>query len=145
MDRFKILRHSLTGSLSLAAAKLEEKQNSVTSFLRKFSGKLSFELWDEQDVDDANKTHFSINVSSQTTPGFCIEKLLRYGDVAIGYKGFKMMVHLNVEPSAGTEPSFLPFKNKDRYSRIQGVTDSDKEVAYRTEPRWWIDAIAMLQ
>lgn len=66
-DRFRIACRSLTGSRYLAPANLEEVEMNVAAHLGKISGKLSFRLWDEQGVENADETHFLINVYNRKT------------------------------------------------------------------------------
>lgn len=122
-DRFRIIFCSVTGCRSLVSAKLEEVENYVAANLGKISVKLSFGLWDEQDVGSADETYFSVNFDNRETLGLCADKQVKYGDFVSGGECFKMMMRLSGELSPRIEPPFLIIKNKDRKYPIRGIPD----------------------
>lgn len=123
----------------MASAKLEDTEKDVAAHLRKFSRKLSFGLWDEEDIGNAHETHFVINVDKGKKPGFGADKQVKYGDVVSGSEGFTMMVRLNDGLPRRTASPFLIFRNKDCNYPVRSVPDSKDELAHRTGPMGWID------
>lgn len=77
----------------------------------------------QETVENADESHFIVNVNSSHTLRFKGEKEVRYADVVSGGDGMTMMVHISDGRNGQLENQFMKFKNKDSNYPIRGVPD----------------------
>lgn len=144
-NRFRITSRAHTGKHRMSPRKEEEIELTVAAHLGTMSGLFEGHRLDEDDIENADETHFVINVDNGRTLGFCGTSEVKYADVVSGGEGFTMIVRLSGGRDSKVEAPFIVFKNKDRHYPIRGVPDNVDGVAYRTGPKGWIDRTVMPQ
>lgn len=142
--RFRIVSRAHTGKHRSSPKKEEELELSVAVHLGTLCGMFSNGLC-EDDVGNADETHFILNMDNGRTLGFACETEVRYADVVSGGEAFTMMVRLSGGVHGRIEPPFIVFMNKNRSYPIKGVPDNVPGVAYRSGPKGWIDTVVMPQ
>ena len=143
MERYHIVSRAHTGKHKCSPAKEEELALAVAVHLGTVSGLFSSGKLEENFVENADETHFIINVDNGRTLGFAGDKTVKYADVVSGGEGFTMAVRLTGGRDAKIAPPFMIFKNKDRNYPIKNVPDDVPGVAYRTGPKGWMDRTVM--
>lgn len=144
-NRYRIVSRAHTGKHRMSPAKEEEVEIEVAAHLGNISGLFAANKLEENDVENADETHFVINVDNGRTLGFCGSSEVKYADVVSGGDGFTMLVRLSGGRDSRIEYPFIVFRNKDRNYPIRGVPDTVDGVAYRTGPKGWIDTTVMPQ
>lgn len=144
-ERFRIVSRAHTGKHRSSPQKEKEIEISVAVHLGTVSGLMTACKLDENDIENADETHFIINVDNGRTLGFCGDKEVKYADVVSGGEGFTMVVRISGGRDSRVEAPFLVFKNKDRNYPIRGLPDDVDGVSYRTGPKGWMDRIVMPQ
>ena len=144
-NRFRITSRAHTGKHRMSPRKEEKIELTVAAHLGRMSGLFESHIIDENNIENADETHFVINVDNSRTLGFCGTSEVMYADVVSGGEGFTMIVRLSGGRDSKVEAPFLVFKNKDRHYPIRGVPDNVDGVAYRTGPKGWIDTTVMPQ
>lgn len=90
---------------------------------------------DENDIENADETHFIIKVDNGRTLGFFRDKEVNYVDILSGSEGFKVVVRNSGGRDSRFDAPFLVFKNKDQNYYIRGIPDDVDGVSYRTGTR----------
>lgn len=144
-DRYGIVSRALTGKLQLSPAKEEFIQKEVAYHLGKLARAFRSGELQEDDVENADETHFVINLDNGRTLGFKGAEEVKWVDVVSGGEGMTMVVRLSGGRNAKIENGFMVFKNQDRSYPIRGVPDDVEGVAYRTGPKGWMDTTVMPQ
>lgn len=117
-ERFKILSSALTGKLQLSQKKEEFLKKTESPHLgQKRRPFFRIELQDE-DVQNADETHFVMNVDNGRTLDFKGDEFVKSGDVVSGREGMTPVVRLSGGRHARTEPDLSCFKSKDRNYNI---------------------------
>lgn len=145
MERYRIVSRAHTGKHRASPAKEEDIEVSVAIHLGTVSGLMGSGEMDENNVENADETHFVINVDNGRTLGFCGDTEVKYADVVSGGEGYTMLVRLTGGRDARIAAPFMVFKNVGRHYPIRGVPDNVPGVAYRTGPKGWMDSIVMPQ
>lgn len=143
MCRHNIVLRRQTGKLQIS----EEAQCVINKRVAYFLGSIAREIQSgtlaEEDVENADETHFQINMDDGRTLGFRGDEHVKYADVTSGGEGMTMLVRISGGPRSFLEVPFMIFKNKDRSYPIRGVPDTVPGVCYRTGPKGWIDGRVM--
>ena len=139
MNANKIVGRAQTGKLMVSSEKQEEIEKSVAYHLgcihRAFlNGSLK-----EEDVANADETHFIMNSDNGKTLGFVGDNDVKYLDVVSGGESITMMVLISGGPEARVEVPMLVFKNPSRSYPIRGIPDNIPGVCYRSSPKAWMD------
>lgn len=142
-EHFRIVSRAQSGKHRMSPAKENEIEIQVAAHLGALSSLLTRGVVDENDLENADETHFVINVDNGRTLGFCGSSDVKYADVVSGGEGFTMMVRLTGGRDARIANPFLVFTNKDCNYPIKGVPDDINGVAYRTGPKGWMDTRVM--
>lgn len=142
-EHYRIVCRAQTGKKILSPAKELEIEIAVASHLGTLCGLLESGKVDENDLGNADETHFIFDVDNGKTLGFSGCNDVKYADVVSGGEGFTMMVRISGGRDARIEPPFLVFTNKDRNYPIRGVPDNVEGVSYRTGPKGWMDTLIM--
>ncbi len=93
----------------------------------------------ENQIENADETHFVFNMDNVRTVGFRSQEHVRYADVESGNKGITMMVRITGGKDAHVEVPMLVFINEKCSYPIQGVPDSVPGACYRSGKRGWMD------
>lgn len=144
-DRFRIVSRAHKGKYRLSPEKELQIERDVARHLGQMSRLLSSGEVDENDLGNADETHFIINLDNGRTLGFAGEDDVKYVDVVSGGEGMTMVVRLSGGRDAKIEPPFMVFMNKDRNYPIRGTPDDVPGTAYRTGPKGWMDTKVMPQ
>ena len=65
---------------------------------------------DENDIDNADETHFLINLNNNRMLGMCGDAEVKYADVVSGSEGMTMMVRISGGQDVIIEAAFLLFQ-----------------------------------
>lgn len=144
-ERYQIVSRAHTGKLLLSPAKELFIEKEVAYHL----GQIAREFWsnsvDENDIGNADETHFLINVDNCRTLGFSGDVSVKYADVVSGGEGITMVVRLSGGRDSKIESPFMVFQNASRSYPIRGVADNVPGVSYRSGPKGWMDTAIMPQ
>lgn len=136
----RIVLRSQTGKLLVSPA----KQLFIDKYVAFHLGELqrAFTSGDlkEEDVENADETHFVFNMDTGKTLGFIGDNHVKYADVVSGGEPITMMVRISGGPVAMIHPPMLVFKNQSSSYPIRGVPDNVPGVCYRSGPKGWMDA-----
>lgn len=143
MCRKNIVMRRQTGKLQLAPDALLLIEKRVAYFLGTIARDIQSGALAEENIENADETHFMINMDDGKTLGFRGDQQVKYADVTSGGEGITMMVRISGGADARVENPFMIFKNKDCSYPIRGVTDNIPGVSYRTGPKGWIDKRVM--
>lgn len=145
MSRYDIVLRTQCGKLQISPKSQEQIERRVSFFLGCVARELSSGLLNECDVENADETHFIINVDNGKTLGFKGDVEVRYADVVSGGEGMTMMVRISGGSQAVVENPFMIFKNQNCSYPIRGVSDDVPGVSYRTGAKGWIDRRVMVE
>ena len=84
MERFRIVSRARTGKHDYSPAKQLEIEMNVAVHLGTVSGLFYSGYMDEDSVENADETHFMINVDNGHTLGFSGDKEVKYADLRSG-------------------------------------------------------------
>lgn len=90
---------------------------------------------EEDNVENADETHFAINMDNGRTLGFKGLEEVKWADVVYDRDGITIVVTLIGGIKSRIEPGFMVFKNKDRNYPIRGFLDDVNGAAYSTGPK----------
>lgn len=144
MHRHNIVMRRQTGKLQISPEAQERIERRVAYFLGNVARQFSSGELVEENVENADETHFIINMDDGRTLGFGGDQSVKYADVTSGGEGMTMLVRISGGARAMVETPFMIFKNKDSNYPIRGVEDDIPGVCYRTGPKGWIDRRVML-
>lgn len=137
----KIYPCPLRERMSLAEAISKEVQKDVAAHLGKSIAKLSFWLWDEQFVGNAEKSNNLSNVDNGNILGFWADKTVNYGDVVSENEGFQMMAYLIAGLSYRIGQLLLVIKWKALDYSIRGLSGASNEETYK---QYWRGGLKQL-
>ena len=120
MERNKIVSRSQTSKLMVSTENQAFIGKEVAYHLgfvaREFrSGRL-----DEDDVSNADETHFVINIDNHRTLGICGEAEIRCSDVVSGAEGMAMIVRISGGRDARIEGPMMVFRTKREATQFKG-------------------------
>lgn len=142
-DTFRIRSRAHRGKKKLSPAKELQIERDVARHLGILCRILRNKVVDENDIENADETHFMIDMDNGTTLGFAGDVEVKYADVVSGGEGMTMLVRLSGGRDARIEPVFMIFKNKDRHYPIRGTPDDVLGISYRSGPKGWIDTTVL--
>ena len=130
-DRYGIVSRALTGKHKNSPRKMLFIEKQVAHHLgvlaRQFrSGELKGD-----DVENADETHFVIDMDNGRTLGFSGQEEVKYADAVSGGEEMTMVVRI----SSGRDAKIEAFKNANRSYPIRGVPDDICGVSYRSGPK----------
>ena len=144
-DKFGIHCRSQCGKKRLSPGKEIQLKREIAYHLGYLARKFRTKQRDENDVENADETHFVIDMDNGSTLGFAGGGEVKYAEVVSGGEGMTMLVRLNGGPDAKMQLPFMDFKNKDSNYPIRGTVDNIPGVAHRTGPKGWIDTTVLPQ
>lgn len=133
-----VLRHQ-TGKLHVSAEKQAWIEKHVAYLLGCVAQDMLSDALDEQYIENADETHFMVNMDDGKTLGFRGDDQVKYTDVVFGGEGMTMIVRISGGPNAFIETPFLIFKNANCSYPIRRLENNVPGVCYRTGPKGWID------
>lgn len=95
MECSRIFSRAHTEKHICSPAKEKEIDIPVAFYLGNVSGMVSSRIMDDNYVENADETHFIINVDHGRTLGFSGESAFQYGDLGSDCEGFTMLPGLN--------------------------------------------------
>ena len=140
MQRNEIVCCSQCGKLIVSPAKRELIEREVAIHLGQISREFQSKTLNEDDVMNADETHFVINMHNHKTLCNRGDEEVKYADVVSGDEGMTMLVLLTGGRNSTIQPPFMTFKNDNSSYPIRGVPDDVPGVSYRTEPKGWMDS-----
>lgn len=143
--RFNTKGRSQSGKLQIfpeAQARIEQR---VAFFLGTVARELMSRALKEDDIENADETHFVVNMDNGRTLAFRGDVAIRYADVTSECDGMKMMVRVSDGAGAKLENPFMVLRNSNAFYAIRGVPDDIPAVNYRTGPKGWIDKRVITQ
>lgn len=100
---------------------------------------------DEDNVEDADETHFMVNMDYGKALGFKGSDDFKWAYVISGDEGMTIVLILSGGRNSTIDPAFLIFKNQQRSYPIRGVPDIIPALAYSKGPKGCMDSIFKLQ
>ena len=110
-NRHGIVSGELAGNHQLSAAKQLFFEKEVAFHLGTLKREFETGTIDENDVENADETHFMINMDNGRTLSFSGESEVKYADVVSGGDSVTMMVRLSGGRVAIVQNTFMVFKN----------------------------------
>ena len=95
MNRYSIVTRRQTGKLQVSPEGQEKIDRGVAYFLGTIAKEFQSGQLDECNVDNADETHFLINMDNGRTLGFRGDEHVKCADVTCGGEGMTMMVRLS--------------------------------------------------
>lgn len=102
--------------------KEEEIKLTIAAHLGTMSELFEGHRIEEKDIENANETHFLINVEDGKTLDFCGISEVKYADVGSGDEGFTVIERLSSGRDSKMEAPFNVFKNKDRHYPVRKMS-----------------------
>lgn len=126
------MSRALTGKLQLSRTKDDFILKEVAFYLGLMCRAFRSSEAHEDNVENADKTYFVLNMGSCRTFGFKGEEQVNRVDVVSGGKGMTMVAHLSGGRDSRIENAFMVVKNQGRHYTIRDVPDAIEGVFYRT-------------
>lgn len=139
MRHQKIVLRAQTGKLQVSPQKELQIEKAVAFHLGALKRGFGSGLLNEDNIENADETHFVFNMDNGKTLGFVGDKHVKYADVVSGGEPITLMVRLSGGRDATIHPPMLIFKNGARSYPVRGVPDIIPGVCYRTGPKGWMD------
>jgi hypothetical protein len=135
MEKNNIVGRAQTGKLTVCAERMEHFEKEIAYHLGVIAREFQWGALDENLVENADETHFVINMDNGKTLGFSGENDVKYAEVVSGGMGMTMLVRLTGGPGAIICAPFMIFQNASRSCQIRGVPDNVPGVSYRTSAK----------
>lgn len=143
MKRFRIVSRAHAGKPCLSLTKENKLEISVAIHRRKLRKMLVKKAVDENNLGNADETHFLINMDNGRTLVYAESHDVKYSGVLSGGDGMTMVLQLSSGRDVRNETPFMVFMKKDRYYPIRRFPDTLDSVAYRTGPKDWLHQIVV--
>ena len=134
-DRFRIISRSQSGKLKMSPEKTVQLEEEMERHLGRLNIGFNNGKFVEDDIGNADETHFQFDMTDGKTLGFTNDEEVRYADMTSGSEGMTLLLRIIGGRNARIETPFLIFKNKDRRYAIRGVPGNIPGVVYRTAPK----------
>ena len=139
MDSQNIVLLSQRGRLTCSSNKEFQIEMQTTYHLGVLHRGFSSREFDENLIENLDKTHFIVNLDNGQTLGFRGDTTIKYAEVVSGGESMTMVVRISGGRRATIEAPMLIFSNENRSYPIRGLLDNIHWVSYRTCPKGWID------
>jgi hypothetical protein len=96
-------------------------------------------IFDENLIENIDKTHFVVNVDNGRTLGFRGDTIVKYADVVSGGDSMTMVVRISGGRRSLIEAPMLIFTNGNSTYSIRGLDDNIPGVSYRIGSKGWMD------
>ena len=145
MERNNIVARRQTGKLQISPEAQAQIERRFSYTLGCIARAIQSGSIDDNDIENADETHFMINFDNGYTLGFRGDETVKYADVTSGGEGMTMMMRISGGTKSYIENPFMLFKNKDCSYPVRGIPDDVPGVCYRTGPKGWIDSRVMVE
>jgi hypothetical protein len=122
MEKNNIAGRAQTGKLMFCEGRMEHIEKEIAYHLGVVSREFQSGALDESLVENADETHFVINMDNGKTLGFRGDNDVKYANVVSGRMGMTMLVRLTGGPGATICAPFMMFQNASGSYPIRGVT-----------------------
>ena len=136
---YNIVLLSQRGYLSCSPEKELQIERSTVYHLGVLKRGFETGLFDENLMENIDKTHFVVNMDNDRTLGFWSDTLIKYAEVVLGRDSMTIVVQISKGRQSMIEAPMLIFTNPNNSYPIQGLEDNILEVSYWTGPRGWMD------
>ena len=96
-------------------------------------------IFDENLMENVDKTHFVVNLDNGRTLGFRGNTTVKYAKVVYGGESMRMVIRISGGRRSMIEAPILIFTNLGSNYPIRGLEDIILVVCYRTGPKGWMD------
>ena len=96
-------------------------------------------IFDENLIENIDKTHFVVNLDNGRILGFRGDTTLKYAEVVSGGESMTMVIRISRGHRSMIEAPMLIFTNSSSNYPIRGLEDNVPRVCYRTGPKVWMD------
>ena len=134
-----IVARKQTGKLMLSSEKEGLLEKTVAYHIGELQRGFESGLLYEDNIENADETHFVFNMDNGKTLGFVGDKHVKYADVVSGGDPITMMVRLSGGRYAQIYPPMIIYKSQMRSNPIRGEPDNVPGVCYRSSPKGWMD------
>lgn len=134
-----VVSRAQTGKLTLSARKEEFIHREVSFHLGNVTQEFNSGKLADNQVCNADETHFSFDRHNHRTLAIRGEEDLKYADVVIGEEGFTIILCIDGGSQASLGSPFVNFQNVNCSYPIRGLPGSVQGVCYRTGKKGWID------
>ena len=144
-DIYGILSRDHTVRRKTSAQKLKFIEKQVAFHLGFLSRTLQSGQIEEDNLENADATHFVINMDNRRTLGFSGESVVKYADAVWGGEGMTIVLRISRGRNARIEARFMGFKNSGRPYPIHSLPDNFPGISYRSGPKGWMETAVMSQ
>lgn len=141
MQRNNIVARTQSGKLSVSPQKEELIEREVAFHLGQLSRDFSSGLLKEDNVFNADETHFKLDTNDGRTLAMRGDENIKFADIVSGNEGMTLMLTLGGGSKARMEVPMLIFKNSNSSYPIRGLEDRVPGVCYRSQPKGWMDMV----
>lgn len=142
-ERFGIVSRAFAGKHHLRPTKTAFLEKQLAFDLVVLAGEFRSGELEEDNIENADETHFLIDVDNWSTLGFPGESEVKYAEAFSGREGMAMFVPTSGGRDAKIEALFMVFKNANKSFPIRGIPDDVPGVSYRSVPKGWMDTTVM--
>lgn len=139
MNRNEIVTRKQAGKPTVSVEKQMMIEREVAFHLGKLKREFNKNLIVENNVDNADETHFLVNMYNHRALGRVGDQHVKYADMVSGSEEMTMMVRSFGFRDARSEALFLLFQNKQLNYQIALVPDDGARVSYKSRSKGWID------
>ena len=97
--------------------------------------------FDENLIENLDKTHFVVNLDNGQTLGFWGDTIVKYIEVVPNDESMTTVLYISRGRSITIEVPMLIFSNENRIYPIRGLVNDILGVSYRIGPKGWMDQI----
>jgi hypothetical protein len=135
MEKYNIVGRAQTGKFMVCAERMEHIEKEIAYHLVVVAREFQSDALDENLFENADETHFVINMDNEKTLGFRGDNNVKYADVVSGGMGMTMLVRLTGGPGAIICAPFMILQNASGSYPIRGVPENFPGVSYRTSAK----------
>lgn len=140
MLKNRIVRRSQAGKLMISPEKRERLEKEIAYHLGCLKRGFESGELDENLIENADETHFVINMDNGKALGFIGDESISYADVLSGGDPMTMMVTLTGGPRAAIQPLFFKKKCCKVLSNQGSSIQCPPGVSYISSPKGWMDS-----
>lgn len=135
-----IVQCSPTGKLMVSPEKQADIEKETTHHFEWLNRAFESEELKEDDLKNADETHFVRNMDDGVTLGLMGENNVKYANVVSDGEAIKMMVRTTEGRRKDTQPPFQIFKSSLRSHPIRELPDIIPGVSYRSFLKDWMNS-----
>ena len=130
---------SQTSRLTCSPEKKQEIEMQVAYHLGVLNRGFQDGTFDENLMENIDKTHFVVNMDNGRTLGFCGDTTVKYAEVVSGGDSMTMVIRILGGRRSMIKAPMLIFTNPNSNYPIRGLNDNIPGVCYCTGPKGWMD------